>query len=294
MRVVMLQKLFSNSLQASTLNFGAIILHGAGINHHRMVNDKRIQLLIAFGYDGGRFFGLAPQPGKPTAAAALKQRFLDAGVFPKALCFTSRTDAGVHALMNLATCWLKGPLDLPRVTAMIETERDDGLVGVQIKQVPVHIHARGLSRGKCYRYRVTGNWPPGRLTPCDRWALVKSLQLERMQQAASYFIGRHDFSSFGYGRARQQDPVREIRTIEAIQMDAGDGLPTIQFDIEGRSFLRQMVRIIVGTLTEVGAGLRDPDEMPLILMARDRRRAGVTAPACGLTLVSIQTEPRFF
>jgi tRNA pseudouridine38-40 synthase len=104
-----------------------------------------------------------------------------------------------------------------------------------------------------------------------------------MRRAARPFVGRHDFASF---QARGSTTRDTVRTIERLDIAEGDGAITVE--VEGDGFLRHMVRAIVGTLVETGSGLRDPDSTADILLATDRRAAGPTAPACGLTLVAVR------
>ena len=110
-----------------------------------------------------------------------------------------------------------------------------------------------------------------------------------MQQAAHHMVGTHDFSSFRGGPVDNRPPVRTVTDI--FVTDFGD---EIVVDVFGQGFLRKMVRIIVGTLAEVGVGLRSPDSIPDILAHRDRRAAGITAPARGLTLMAVETETPWF
>jgi tRNA pseudouridine38-40 synthase len=249
---------------------------------------QRTQLLLTFGYDGGRFRGVTLQPDQPTAAAALKQRFLDAGVLPKALNFASRTDAGVHARRNIATCWLRGTVDLEAVIAAVNLPRDDGLREVEVHEVPIHVHARAISCGKHYRYVIDDGWGPGPPTSSDGWCVAPVLDLLAMQRGAAHLIGEHDFASFCARRSKnRQDPRREISSIVIHAAAIPGPGKRIIFDIRGKSFLRHMVRIMVGTLAVIGGGLRRPEEMADILAARRRGAAGPTAPAHGLTLIEV-------
>lgn len=255
------------------------------------MSRDRNQLLVTFGYDGSRFHGIAPQPDHATAGSALKQRFLAAGVYPKALNFSSRTDAGVHALRNIATCWLRGPVDVERVMAQVSAPNDDGLRNVQVFRVPVHVHARALSRGKHYRYLVDDGWENVPSAGTESWYVAPILEPGAMRDGAGYLLGEHDFTSFCARRSKGvQDPRREITGIE-ITCASGPGPgKRVIFDIRGRSFLRHMVRIIIGTLAEVGAGVRRPEEVAAALTARCRGAAGPTAPGHGLTLVEVYSE----
>ncbi len=271
---------------------------------------SRVQLLIRFGYDGGRFHGIQPQPGLPTAGGALHDRLVEAlGQRPRALQFTSRTDGGVHALANLATTWLADPVDAAALTAL-SVDRDDGLSGVCAAVVPSHINARAISRGKHYRYVVRaglsveaiealeervswrarraerrGEAPPLRDPDGACWHIHPRLDLPAMRRAATHLVGTHDFAALRSRRCTATSTTRDLHDI-TITAD-GD---RVTLDIRGGGFLRQMIRIVVGTLVEVGVGLRDPEDIPALLASRDRAAAGFTAPSRGLTLVAVLTD----
>lgn len=272
----------------------------------------RVQFLIRFGYDGGRFHGIQPQPGFPTAGGALYARLHDAfGQPPRALQFTSRTDGGVHAIANLATTWFPNPVDVEAGLAKLRRERSDGLSGVWAEQVSRSVHARGISRGKHYRYVVRtglspealevlearvswharraerrGEAPPLVDADACSWHIHPELDLQAMRAAADHLLGTHDFAAI---RSRRCGAAQTTRTITHIDLSRRDD--AVIFDIRGTAFLRQMIRILVGTLVEVGAGLRAAESMPALLASADRRQAGMTAPSRGLTLVSILTDP---
>jgi len=272
----------------------------------------RVQFLIRFGYDGGRFHGSQPQPSLPTAGGMLHARLHAAfGQPPRALQFTSRTDGGVHAIANLATTWLPHTVDVEAGLAALRVERDDGLVDVWGEQVPRSVNARAISRGKHYRYVVRtglsvatlealearvswharraerrGEVPPLVDADATCWHIHPEPELDAMRAAAAHLLGTHDFAAI---RSRRCGARETIRTIERIDLSRrGDA---IVFDIHGTAFLRQMIRILVGTLVEVGVGLRSAESMPALLASHDRRLAGMTAPSRGLTLVSIHTVP---
>jgi tRNA pseudouridine38-40 synthase len=262
--------------------------------------SDRTQLLVRFGYAGGRFYGLNPQPELPTAGLALRHRLEAAAEGQRAggLCFVARTDRGVSARENWATCWFREPPDLCQLGPALAAERDDGLTGVAAWRVPWTTHARALAAGKHYRYRLQGGADPvfaeavaeasrglpEMPAPFPRevmqvWQVVPALDLAAMRAAAAHLVGTHDFSSFRGGPPDQRPPVR---TVHRITLEERDGYVVV--DVVGQGFLRKMVRILVGTLAEVGIGWRAPDDLPRLLAARDRRQAGPTAPARALWL----------
>jgi tRNA pseudouridine38-40 synthase len=144
-------------------------------------------------------------------------------------------------------------------------------------------HARFHAVGKSYRYRIVTT-PV--LSPFDRWFAWHAPEprcLDLMREAAGRLIGRHDFASFQARGAAVRDTVRTVH-----RLDIEESRGAITIEIEGDGFLRHMVRAIVGTLAEVGTGLRRPSDLDAILAAGDRRAAGATAPAAGLTLTSVR------
>lgn len=254
-----------------------------------MANERRIQFLVRFGYDGSRFHGLQPQRHFPTAGAALRARLEEAAGQPaRALCFAARTDAGVHAVANAATFWMEQPLDIERFLAAVSAPRDDGLWLVHAQQTPTNVHARGSSRGKRYRYRVEDNCSVDETTQRYAWHIAPTLHIERVRAAAAYLVGTHDFTSFRAPRCSASSPVKTLARV-----DIRGPFPTTGerrlffFDFAGDAFLRKMIRILSGTLVEIGTGLREPDDMKAILEGRDRQLAGMAAPARGLILLQV-------
>lgn len=247
-------------------------------------NDPtRAQLLVRFGYDGARFRGLQPQaPGIPTAGSALRDRLTAAaGTPPKALSFAARTDAGVHALKNLATCWFRGHDDVDGIVARLATPRDDGLVDVRAYRVPYDVHARGSGRGKRYRYLVEAGVDAPDPAHGFVWQIAPTLDGDRMRSAAKQLEGTHDFTSL---RAPNCTAESAVKTLTSVRV-GGPFANRFVIEVCGNAFLRKMVRNLVGLLVEVGAGLRD--DVPAVLAARERDAAGLCAPPQGLVLVEV-------
>lgn len=255
------------------------------------MDQDRLQLLVRLGYDGSRFHGVAPQPALPTVHAALARRLHDAaGCRPRALAFAARTDRGVHARENLATCWFPAGTAAEGLGARLAVERDDGLQGVQAEQVPPSTYARGLSVAKQYRYRVETGWEGVRRHP-EQWRIWPALRADWMEAARAPLLGTHDFRSFSVRHADRTPAVRTLTRLD-LSCDRSGPHPRWTFVVEGDGFLRRMVRLLVGTLVECGAGLIDPASVPAALAARDNTQVGRPAPAGGLTLTQVFTAPR--
>lgn len=252
----------------------------------------RCQLLIRFGYDGARFRGVQPQaPGIPTAGLALKQRLEEAAATPpKALNFAARTDSGVHALGNLATCYFRDVDDAAtaRLLERVEAVRDDGLVDVRVQRVPPTVHARGSARGKRYRYVVMDGVDEPLAADDERarraWLVAPPLDVDNMRAAAAHFVGTHDFSSLRAGDCSAASATKTLARLDVVRLAEPRA---IAVEVSGNAFLRKMVRNLVGVLVEVGAGWRAADDVGAILAARHRSAAGLCAPPQGLTLVAV-------
>ena len=243
---------------------------------------RTFKLTIA--YDGTNYVGWQRQTNGVSVQQVLEEAFAPlVGGTPPTLAGASRTDAGAHALGQVAS--VNADIDLTPVSVQramnVRLPADIRVVGV-VEASP-GFHARFHSTGKSYRYRMVTT-PV--LSPFDRfyaWHAPEPRSLALMQEAAALLVGRHDFASFQARGAFVKETVRTIHRLELRGL-AGE----VQVECDGDGFLRHMVRGIVGTLAEIGAGLRPVSEMRDILNARDRRAAGATVPAHGLTLLSVK------
>jgi tRNA pseudouridine38-40 synthase len=200
------------------------------------------------------------------------------GQKPKALCFAARTDKGVHALKNVATCWFPEGFEDAPFLERLHAMDVPGLRGIQAERVHEKFHARGNADAKRYSYELNG------LDPETSWQIIPELNLDAMREALSCIVGTHDFQSF---RAKGCTAGTTLKTIYEATVRHCEQSEAIHIEFVGNSFLRQMIRILVGTLAEIGTGLRPPGAMKEILEAEDRRAAGITAPPQGLTLVEV-------
>lgn len=239
---------------------------------------------LTLAYDGTAYAGWQRQTNALSVQQVVEEAFapLVDGIAPT-VAGASRTDAGAHALGQVAS--VNADIDLTPLAVQralnVRLPMDIRVLGV-VEAAP-GFHARFRSVGKSYRYRMVTTQV---MSPFDRhyaWHSPEPKQIERMQEAAVHLVGRHDFASF---QARGAFVRETVRTIERLDITGAHGEIVIECDGDG--FLRHMVRAIAGTLAEIGAGLRPPSVMREILAARDRRVAGATAPAHGLTLVSVR------
>jgi tRNA pseudouridine38-40 synthase len=246
---------------------------------------RTLKLLIA--YDGTSYVGFQRQSNGVSIQQRLEEAFAplvgdSAGRGPT-VAGAGRTDAGVHALGQVASANVAFDLDVTAVRRALNVRLPPDIRVLDVADAPAGFHARHGATAKRYRYRIV---TAEVLSPFDRWFVWHApgrRDVDAMRRAAVAIVGRHDFASF---QARGAAVRSTIRTIHRLDVTGLDG--EIVIDIEGDGFLRHMVRAVVGTLVEVGSGLRVPESMTEILAARDRQAAGPTVPASGLTLMDVR------
>ena len=242
---------------------------------------KRFMLTVA--YDGTAYAGFQLQKEARTIEGELN-RHLTALLGSKIhVIGASRTDAGVHAHCNVAVFDAETSIPAEKLPYALNSRLPEDIRIQSAREVPGDFHPRHCESRKTYEYRIfSGQFPKPtkRLYTCFTYY---PLSLERMQEAAVYLIGEHDFASFCAAGAVVESTVRTI--YEASVEEQGEDLV---IRVCGNGFLYNMVRIIAGTLMEIGRGRWEPKELKDILSAKDRKAAGPTAPAGGLTLVKYE------
>lgn len=243
---------------------------------------------VVLAYDGRNYKGWQVQPDQTTVQGTVEAALEHVlGAFTR-IHASGRTDTGVSALGQVihfeTDRWTGSPGELE---AKLKTGLPDDIVVRALDEMPAGFHSRYHAARKHYRYTVCNTkkpWPgPVRH---DVYYVGRRLDVDRMRQAAGHLVGTHDFSSFGVNPGREIDtPVKTLMRCD-VTLDA----PMITFDLVGDGFLYKMVRSIVGTLLKVGVGAIEPDEILDILAARDRTRAGPTAPPYGLCLMQVFYE----
>jgi tRNA pseudouridine38-40 synthase len=234
-------------------------------------------------YDGTRYVGWQVQPNGPSVQAEVERALATLHKAPRRVTAAGRTDAGVHALGQVASFPEAAPLPLTAyVQGMNALLPDD--VAVRAASVePDGFDARRSAQGKRYRYRILN--VPARAPLAQRytWQVFRPLDLAALRAAAAPLVGRHDFAAFQAADCEAGHAVRDVRRLEVVAAGGGE----IAVVIEATAFVKHMVRNIVGTLVEVGLGRRDPASIPALLEGRDRTRAGRTAPPQGLVLEEV-------
>lgn len=231
-------------------------------------------------YDGSGFSGYQVQPKKRTVQSVIEAVLtkMHKGSSVK-ISASGRTDAGVHAKGQVIH--FESPLSLPveKWEVALNSMLPEDISVLSVEKADPGFHARFDATGKEYRYYLNQSTKRDPFQRNYAFHYPYPLNLEAMRKASAYLLGTHDFSSFCSARTEVEDKVRTIETIEILQSEE-----RISFHFIGNGFLYNMVRILVGTLIEVGSGKRQPEEIVEILEKRDRRYAGKTAPGQGLYL----------
>ena len=244
---------------------------------------KRVELIVA--YDGTNYCGWQVQPNGVSVEEVLNRHLTELLGEPIRVTGASRTDSGVHALGNRAVFDTNARIPADKICFALN-ERLPADISVQgSRQVPDDFHPRRRNSRKTYEYRILTRKLPLPTRRFYSYFVYVPLDVEKMRQAASWLVGRHDFKSFCSSGSQVTDTVREIESIQ-IEREGDE----IAVTVTGSGFLYNMVRIIVGTLLRIGMGAWPPERVREILAARDRMAAGPKAPARGLTLIGIAYE----
>ena len=196
---------------------------------------------------------------------------------------SGRTDAGVHALGQVANVKLPRPVEPLELLGELNRYLPADIGVIAAEPAPERFHARLNARSKTYRYRIWNSAIPNVLERSYLYALPEPLDVAAMERAAADLVGTHDFRSFCGLKRFKKSTVRTITHI-AITQDGAE----VRLEFTGNGFLMRMVRILAGTLVEVGLGQREADSMPAVLAAQDRAAAGPALPAQGLALVRVE------
>ena len=246
-------------------------------------------LKIVLAYDGSDFAGWQVQPDSPTVQGTLASaigRVIGEKVLPQG---SGRTDAGVHAFAQVATCALESSIPAENLLKALNDLLPSSIRVLEVSEVPLDFHARKSARAKTYRFRVyRGAICPPFLARYV-WHHPYPLDENAMQQAATLVIGEHDFTSFAAvdpERGKREDGVSNVRRISESSWERED--KELVYTVRGNGFLHHMVRNLVGTFILVGKRSLRPEGITNILEAKDRSLAGATVPAHGLYLVSVE------
>lgn len=246
---------------------------------------KRIKLTVA--YDGTNYCGWQIQPNGVTIEEVLNKSLSKLTGEDIRIIGASRTDSGVHARGNVAVFDTETSIPAERIAYALNQKLPDDIVIVRSEEVALDWHPRYCDCTKTYEYHIYNADVPDPVRRLTTYFVSYRLDIEKMQQAADYLVGEHDFASFCSIRTNVENTVRTIYELQILKERE-----ELTIRIRGNGFLYNMVRIIVGTLLRVGRGFYTPEQVKEILEAKDRQAAGVTAPPQGLILVGIEYPKR--
>lgn len=244
---------------------------------------RNIKLTIE--YDGKDFNGWQKQPNKLNIQGEIERAIYNITKEEVDLIGSGRTDAGVHAFGQIANFKTNSNISIEKMAIAINSQLKNSIVVKKAEEVDERFHSRYNAKRKTYRYVINNTEYGSAIYRNLEYHFPIKLNVEKMQEAAKYFEGEHDFKAFKSSGTSGRNSVRTIYKAEV----RTDG-ERILIELTGNGFLYNMVRIISGTLLDVGLGKIEPSEIEDIINSKDRTRAGKTLPAHGLYLVKVNYE----
>lgn len=239
---------------------------------------------LTLAYDGGRYKGWQRLgEGADTVQGRIERVLSERLGRPVEIVGSGRTDAGVHALAQVANFRAPESLDCRELKAYLNRYLPDDIAVTAVEKAPEDFHAQHRAVGKTYLYRIWNREHPEPFLRKYSLHVEAPLDVDRMRQAAAAFVGEHDFTAYCNPKSKSASPVRTVRSVE---VSSKGGLVSVR--VRGDGFLHNMVRRMVGTLLEAGLGRIDPADVPGILASKDRERTGPVAEAKGLALESVE------
>lgn len=242
-----------------------------------------MQVKLVVAYEGTNYCGWQIQPNGITIEQVLNETLSSLLGEEITVMGASRTDAGVHSLGNVAVFETHTKMPAEKISFALNQRLPEDIVVQESCQVPEDFHPRFSKSRKTYEYRILNCRFRQPLERRTSYFYHYPLDVRAMQKAAAYLVGEHDFTSFASVHAQTNTYVRTIYALDVVR--EGD---MIRIRVQGNGFLYNMVRIIAGTLIQVGAGIKKPEDMESILAGKDRELAGPTAPAHGLTMIGLE------
>lgn len=233
-------------------------------------------------YDGAPFAGWQFQPGQRTVQGEVAKALSVILRHEVQVQGAGRTDAGVHALGQCASFSTDVELAPQRLRAALSGLCKPSISAVNVEVVPNSFSARFDAKGKHYRYQLLCRPAPSPLLMATTCHVTAALDGAAMRAAAALLVGTHDFAAFRAVDCGRKTTVRTLTRVEIVER-----FPVLSIEVEGDAFLKNMVRILAGTLVDVGRGRRTVEDVAAALRTGERDCAGITAPAKGLTLVSV-------
>lgn len=250
----------------------------------RVLSERTLRLTVE--YDGTDFSGWQIQDKQRTVQGVLEEAIRAMTAEPTRVRGAGRTDAGVHARGQVAAFSTATTIPALGFLRGINAILPRDVAVVAAAEAEPGFDPRRLARGKIYRYTFWNH--PIRSPIHERWSwhIRAPLDVDSMTAAGALLVGEHDFSAFRAADCERTNTVRVMRRVEVARRG-----PLVDLDVEATAFLKNMVRVIAGTLYAVGRGETTPEEVGRILLSRDRTRAGMTAPAQGLCLLEVLFSP---
>ncbi|MCV3272920.1 tRNA pseudouridine(38-40) synthase TruA [Roseobacter sinensis] len=238
-------------------------------------------------YHGGPFAGWQRQADQPSVQEAIETALAKLEPGPHTIAAAGRTDAGVHALGQVAHCDMVAEWDAFRLSEALNHHLKPAPVAiVACASVPEDWHARFSAMQRRYLFRILMRRAPATHQAGLVWQVKHDLDVAAMQAGAAHLIGRHDFTTFRASICQSDSPVKTLDRLDVTRVETPHG-PEAQFDVRARSFLHNQVRSFIGTLERVGAGSWAPDQVAEALAARDRAACGPVCPPQGLYLAEV-------
>lgn len=244
---------------------------------------RNIKLTIE--YDGKCYNGWQKQPNKLNIQGEIERAIYNITKEEVDLIGSGRTDAGVHALGQVANFKTNSQISIEKLPLAINSQLKNSIVIKEAEEVNERFHSRYNAKRKTYRYIINNSKCGTAIYRNLEYSYPFKLDAEKMKQASKYFEGEHDFKAFKSSGTSSKNSVRTI--YKAIVKQEGE---KIIIELTGNGFLYNMVRIISGTLLDVGLGKIQPEEIPNMIESKDRQRAGKTLPAHGLYLVEVKYD----
>ncbi len=248
---------------------------------------------LTLSYDGTEYVGWQRQARGRSIQGELERALAEIEGRAVDVAGAGRTDAGAHALGQVASVQLAHGIETAALVRALNAKLPADVRLLAAETVAAGFHARYAARGKTYRYNLISGPAANPFTPRYAWRVRGPLDLDAMREAAARLPGRRDFAAF---QAAGSDVASTVRTLRSVAVGSTDAVwpapgavpaPALTIEVAGDGFLRHMVRIIVGTLVEVGAGRLEAAAVPEIAASRRRERAGPTAPPQGLFLLAV-------
>lgn len=241
---------------------------------------RNIKMIVE--YDGSRYYGLQKQPNKETVQSEIERAIKEVTSEEVTINYSGRTDAGVSAYGQVVSFKTNTNIPVDKLCMAINAHLKKSIIIQDVEDVQEDFHPRYSCKGKKYMYVINNSKYGSAIYRKNEYHVPQKLDVEKMKKAIKYFEGTHDFKGFKASGTSNKD---SVRTIYETQIQTKDD--RIYIILRGNGFLYNMVRIITGTLIDVGLGKIQPKDIPNIIEAKDRKKAGKTVPPHGLYLMEV-------